>query len=65
MLRILRKELDWRFSKGQLMCNMYGEVVLEASSLRRHVSIHKGLKLYLCYMCGKRFTQCNQLKTYW
>lgn len=35
-----KKELDQRSSKGKLMCNVYGKVVLQASSLRRHVSIH-------------------------
>ncbi|CAO2613506.1 MYNN [Lemmus lemmus] len=26
--------------------------------------IHKGVKPYVCHLCGKAFTQCNQLKTH-
>lgn len=46
------------------ICTMCGKVFSEASSLRRHMRIHKGLKPYVCQLCAKAFTQCNQLKTH-
>uniref|UniRef100_A0A8C6ELI0 Myoneurin n=1 Tax=Microcebus murinus TaxID=30608 RepID=A0A8C6ELI0_MICMU len=58
------KELDQRYSKAKPMCNTCGKVFSEASSLRRHMRIHKGVKPYVCHLCGKAFTQCNQLKTH-
>lgn len=58
------EELDARFSKAKPMCNTCGKVFSEASSLRRHMRIHKGVKPYVCHLCGKAFTQCNQLKTH-
>uniref|UniRef100_A0A2I2ZL92 Myoneurin n=1 Tax=Gorilla gorilla gorilla TaxID=9595 RepID=A0A2I2ZL92_GORGO len=59
-----REELDQRYSKAKPMCNTCGKVFSEASSLRRHMRIHKGVKPYVCHLCGKAFTQCNQLKTH-
>ncbi|XP_078266296.1 myoneurin-like isoform X2 [Rhinoraja longicauda] len=50
--------------KMKPMCNMCGKVFSEASSLRRHMRIHKGLKPYVCQLCAKAFTQSNQLKTH-
>ncbi|NXS03507.1 MYNN protein, partial [Spizella passerina] len=52
------------FSKAKPVCNTCGKVFSEASSLRRHMRIHKGVKPYVCQLCGKAFTQCNQLKTH-
>ncbi|XP_004591371.2 myoneurin isoform X2 [Ochotona princeps] len=59
-----REELDQRYSKAKPVCNTCGKVFSEASSLRRHMRIHKGVKPYVCHLCGKAFTQCNQLKTH-
>ncbi|XP_036611031.1 myoneurin isoform X2 [Trichosurus vulpecula] len=58
------EDLDPRYSKAKPMCNTCGKVFSEASSLRRHMRIHKGVKPYVCQLCGKAFTQCNQLKTH-
>ncbi|XP_004704149.1 myoneurin [Echinops telfairi] len=58
------EELDQRYSKAKPVCNTCGKVFSEASSLRRHMRIHKGVKPYVCHLCGKAFTQCNQLKTH-
>ncbi|XP_031232385.1 myoneurin isoform X3 [Mastomys coucha] len=58
------EELDPRYSKAKPMCNTCGKAFSEASSLRRHMRIHKGVKPYVCHLCGKAFTQCNQLKTH-
>ncbi|XP_055966794.1 myoneurin isoform X2 [Sorex fumeus] len=58
------EELDQRYPKAKPMCNTCGKVFSEASSLRRHMRIHKGVKPYVCHLCGKAFTQCNQLKTH-
>ncbi|XP_043847443.1 myoneurin isoform X3 [Dromiciops gliroides] len=58
------EDLDPRYSKNKPMCNTCGKVFSEASSLRRHMRIHKGVKPYVCQLCGKAFTQCNQLKTH-
>ncbi|KAM5336063.1 myoneurin isoform 4-T4 [Glossophaga mutica] len=58
------EELDQRYSKAKPMCNTCGKMFSEASSLRRHMRIHKGVKPYVCHLCGKAFTQCNQLKTH-
>ncbi|XP_004834629.1 myoneurin isoform X2 [Heterocephalus glaber] len=58
------EELDQKYSKAKPMCNTCGKVFSEASSLRRHMRIHKGVKPYVCHLCGKAFTQCNQLKTH-
>ncbi|XP_053163977.1 myoneurin isoform X3 [Hemicordylus capensis] len=58
------EELDQKYSKVKPVCNTCGKVFSEASSLRRHMRIHKGVKPYVCQLCGKAFTQCNQLKTH-
>ncbi|XP_006018793.1 myoneurin isoform X1 [Alligator sinensis] len=58
------EELDQKYSKAKPVCNICGKVFSEASSLRRHMRIHKGVKPYVCQLCGKAFTQCNQLKTH-
>ncbi|XP_069848020.1 myoneurin isoform X2 [Dipodomys merriami] len=58
------EDLDQRYSKAKPMCNTCGKIFSEASSLRRHMRIHKGVKPYVCHLCGKAFTQCNQLKTH-
>ncbi|KAE8604001.1 hypothetical protein XENTR_v10014531 [Xenopus tropicalis] len=58
------KELDQKYSKNKPVCNTCGKVFSEASSLRRHMRIHKGVKPYVCHLCAKAFTQCNQLKTH-
>lgn len=58
------EELDPKYSKAKPVCNICGKVFSEASSLRRHMRIHKGVKPYVCQLCGKAFTQCNQLKTH-
>ncbi|KAH0624137.1 hypothetical protein JD844_007569 [Phrynosoma platyrhinos] len=58
------EELDQKYSKAKPVCNTCGKVFSEASSLRRHMRIHKGVKPYVCQLCGKAFTQCNQLKTH-
>ncbi|NXQ03335.1 MYNN protein, partial [Vidua macroura] len=58
------EELEQKFSKAKPVCNTCGKVFSEASSLRRHMRIHKGVKPYVCQLCGKAFTQCNQLKTH-
>uniref|UniRef100_A0A8C5WC70 Myoneurin n=1 Tax=Leptobrachium leishanense TaxID=445787 RepID=A0A8C5WC70_9ANUR len=50
--------------KNKPVCSSCGKVFSEASSLRRHMRIHKGVKPYVCQLCGKAFTQCNQLKTH-
>ncbi|XP_061861837.1 myoneurin isoform X2 [Colius striatus] len=58
------EELDQKYPKAKPVCNTCGKVFSEASSLRRHMRIHKGVKPYVCQLCGKAFTQCNQLKTH-
>ncbi|XP_078060286.1 myoneurin-like isoform X2 [Mustelus asterias] len=55
---------DGKQLKMKPVCNICGKVFSEASSLRRHMRIHKGLKPYVCQLCAKAFTQCNQLKTH-
>ncbi|KAG2462829.1 MYNN protein, partial [Polypterus senegalus] len=57
-------ELNERQSKRKPLCSACGKVFSEASSLQRHMRIHKGVKPYICQLCGKAFTQCNQLKTH-
>ncbi|XP_060098458.1 myoneurin isoform X1 [Heteronotia binoei] len=63
-LESLGEELDPKYPKAKPVCNTCGKVFSEASSLRRHMRIHKGVKPYVCQLCGKAFTQCNQLKTH-
>ncbi|XP_015267084.1 PREDICTED: myoneurin isoform X1 [Gekko japonicus] len=63
-LESLGEELDPKHPKAKPVCNTCGKVFSEASSLRRHMRIHKGVKPYVCQLCGKAFTQCNQLKTH-
>ncbi|KAM4772353.1 myoneurin [Rhinophrynus dorsalis] len=60
----MENDLDDKYSKNKPVCNTCGKVFSEASSLRRHMRIHKGVKPYECHLCGKAFTQCNQLKTH-
>lgn len=50
--------------KAKPVCYTCGKVFSEASSLRRHMRIHRGVKPYVCQLCDKAFTQCNQLKTH-
>ncbi|XP_061098438.1 myoneurin isoform X2 [Conger conger] len=50
--------------KAKPVCFTCGKVFSEASSLRRHMRIHRGVKPYVCQLCDKAFTQCNQLKTH-
>ncbi|XP_077204575.1 myoneurin isoform X2 [Paroedura picta] len=63
-LESLGEDLDPKSPKTKPVCNTCGKVFSEASSLRRHMRIHKGVKPYVCQLCGKAFTQCNQLKTH-
>nr|XP_056705801.1 myoneurin [Euleptes europaea] len=63
-LESLGEQLDPKYPKAKPVCNTCGKVFSEASSLRRHMRIHKGVKPYVCHLCGKAFTQCNQLKTH-
>ncbi|MBN3283920.1 MYNN protein, partial [Polyodon spathula] len=58
------EELSEKQLKMKPVCNTCGKVFSEASSLRRHMRIHKGVKPYVCQLCEKAFTQCNQLKTH-
>ncbi|XP_053565003.1 myoneurin [Bombina bombina] len=58
------EELAENYLKNKPVCNTCGKVFSEASSLRRHMRIHKGVKPYVCHLCAKAFTQCNQLKTH-
>lgn len=64
LLESAGEELDQKYSKAKPVCNTCGKIFSEASSLRRHMRIHKGVKPYVCQLCGKAFTQCNQLKTH-
>ncbi|XP_036410776.1 myoneurin-like [Megalops cyprinoides] len=50
--------------RAKPVCYTCGKVFSEASSLRRHMRIHRGVKPYVCQLCDKAFTQCNQLKTH-
>nr|XP_015216819.1 PREDICTED: myoneurin [Lepisosteus oculatus]XP_015216820.1 PREDICTED: myoneurin [Lepisosteus oculatus] len=58
------EDLSDKQLKTKPACSTCGKVFSEASSLRRHMRIHKGVKPYVCQLCGKAFTQCNQLKTH-
>uniref|UniRef100_A0A3B4X265 C2H2-type domain-containing protein n=1 Tax=Seriola lalandi dorsalis TaxID=1841481 RepID=A0A3B4X265_SERLL len=47
-----------------LSCTECNKLFKDASSLRRHEKIHKGLKPFVCIFCSKTFRQATQLKTH-
>ncbi|XP_056155563.1 myoneurin-like isoform X2 [Lampris incognitus] len=50
--------------KKTTVCSECNKVFTEASSLRRHMKIHRGLKPFKCIFCSKTFRQGTQLKTH-
>ncbi|KAG7264960.1 hypothetical protein CRUP_034278 [Coryphaenoides rupestris] len=47
-----------------MACTECNRLFTEASSLRRHMKIHRGLKPFKCLFCPKTFRQATQLKTH-
>nr|XP_020441007.1 LOW QUALITY PROTEIN: myoneurin-like [Monopterus albus] len=51
-------------NEQSLSCTECNKFFKDASSLRRHEKIHRGLKPFICIFCSKTFRQATQLKTH-
>lgn len=59
-----RSQIPEDKEKKATACTECGRLFTEASSLRRHMKIHRGLKPFKCLFCSKTFRQATQLKTH-